>query len=350
MMPRDTTEPIFLAALRRKKTPRVPIWLMRQAGRYMAEYRAVREKIDFLSLCKNPKLCADVMRTAVEKTGVDAAIIFSDLLPILEPVGFSLTYTAGDGPVIGNPFRSADDFKRVRELTDIAPLDFVLETVAETRRVIPPEKAVIGFAGAPFTLAGYAIEGGSSRAFLETKKLMWRAPDVFAELLARLARSTARYLNAQIAAGAEAVQIFDSWIGVLSPEDYRRSVLPHVQRLIAAVKPNAPVIYFGAGNPALLPLFVETGADALGVDWRVEIGEARRVVGSGVALQGNLDPAVLLSDPETIRREALRLLESVGHTPGYIFNLGHGVLKETPVENVLTLVQTVQQWGGEIEN
>ena len=342
-MTQSASSPLLLKALRREPTPRVPIWLMRQAGRYMAEYRAVRQETSFLELCKNPKKCAEIMRTAVEKIGVDAAIIFSDLLPMLEPLGFTLEYTAGDGPVVHQPFRTADDLCRVHELENLSPLDFVFETVAETRRIIPPEKAVIGFAGAPFTLAGYAIEGGSSRTFSETKKLMWSAPDVFDEFLARLARASARYLNGQIAAGAEAVQIFDSWVGVLSPDDYRRSVLPHVKRLIAAVRPNAPVIYFGAGNPALLPLFAETGADCLGVDWRVDIASARKIAGEQTAVQGNLDPAVLLTDRATIEREATRILDAAADRPGFIFNLGHGVMKETPVENVIALVETVKR-------
>lgn len=335
-------ETLLMKALRREETPRPPIWLMRQAGRYMAEYRAVREKVSFLELCMNPKLCADVMATAVDRLGVDAAIIFSDLLPILIPLGFDLEYSAGDGPVIRNPFRGVGDLARVPESGDLSRLNFVFETVSETRRVIPSDKPVIGFAGAPWTLAGYAIEGGTSRNFLETKRLMRGEEAIWNEFLTRLTRLTVRYLNAQIAAGAQTVQIFDSWVGVLGEGDYRRYVLPHVRRLIAAITPGVPVIYFGTGNPALLPAMAESGASCLGVDWRIPLVKAWELIGEDYAVQGNLDPSVLLSDKETIIRQVNRLLQSVGDRPGFIFNLGHGVLKETPVENVITLVETVK--------
>ena len=341
----DYHDTLLMKALRREKTSRPPVWLMRQAGRYMAEYRAVREKISFLDLCQNPKLCADVMATAVERLDVDAAIIFSDLLPILIPLGFKLQYGSGDGPVILNPFRETADLDRIAVDPDLSFLSFVFDTVVETRRIIPASKAVIGFAGAPFTLAGYAIEGGSSRAFTLTKRFMRENEPVWNEFQRRLSRLIARYLNAQIAAGAQTVQIFDSWVGVLGEEDYRRYVLPHVKSLIADVTPGIPVIYFGTGNPALLPAMAESGAACLGVDWRISLGSAWRLVGDDRALQGNLDPSVLLSDRKTIIRETKRLLESAGRHPGFIFNLGHGVLKETPVENAVTLVETVKNFG-----
>jgi uroporphyrinogen decarboxylase len=337
------SDSLLQKALRREKVERPPVWLMRQAGRYMAEYRAVREGLSFLELCKRPKLCAEVMQTAVERIGVDAAIIFSDLLPILEPMGFELSFIAGDGPHIANPFREKDDLKRVNELVDVSALDYVYETVAQTRQIVAP-LPVIGFAGAPFTLAGYAIEGGTSRQFLKTKTIMYAQPDVWKELLSRLARSAARYLNAQIAAGAHVVQIFDSWIGCLGIEDFQRFVLPALKELRSMLDPSVPAIYFGTGNPALLPSFTEVGTECVGVDWRIPIDRAWELVGKDRAIQGNLDPVVLLASQDVIRAEATRILDAVGDQPGFVFNLGHGILKETPVENVICLVNTVKNW------
>ena len=239
-----------MRACRGLPTPFTPVWLMRQAGRYMAEYREVRAKTTFLELCRNPALCSEVMCTAVDKLKVDAAIIFSDLLPLLEPMGMELEFTPGDGPQIHNPMRDGGDVDRFLELESVDALGYVFETVAQTRRDLPSHIPLIGFAGAPFTLASYAIEGGSSRNFLHTKTLMHRQPDAWAEIMGRLARSIARYLNAQIAAGAQAVQIFDSWVGCLGPDDYRRFVMPYVHEVIEAVDASAPVIHFGTGNPA----------------------------------------------------------------------------------------------------
>lgn len=335
---------LLLKALRREPVERVPIWLMRQAGRYMPEYRMLRERVDFLTLCKSPKLCAEAMAAAVERLGVDAAILFSDLLPMLEPMGFALEYAAGDGPIIKNPFRSTEDLRRVAEPKNLDALSFAFEAAAETRRIIP-DKPLIGFAGSPFTLAGYVIEGGTSRNFLKTKTLMYTEPEIWHELLARLARTSARYLNGQIAAGAEAVQIFDSWVGVLNEEDYRRFVMPHVQNLIAEIDLNTPSIYFGAGNPALIPAFAELGAACVGIDWRVKIADARKTLGPRTAVQGNLDPAVLLTDRKTIEREAKKILDSAAGSSGFIFNLGHGVPKESPVENVEALVRFVKEYA-----
>lgn len=331
----------MMKAIRGEPTERPPIWLMRQAGRYMAEYRAVREKCSFLDLCKNPKLAAEVMQTAVEKIGVDAAIIFSDLLPILEPMGFGLEFTQNDGPVIHFPFRSKEDLTRVREIENLDPLSYVFETVRETRRLIDPQKPVIGFAGAPFTLAGYAIEGGGSRDFLQTKKIMYQEPDIWNELLGRITRSVGRYLLAQVNAGANIVQIFDSWVGCLSVDDFQRFVFPHVEQLVQLVREHVPVIYFGTGNPALLPLFAKTKATVIGIDWRIPLDQAWEQIGAERAIQGNLDPAILLTNPDIIRREANLILDKVANRPGFIFNLGHGILKETPVENVIALVKTV---------
>lgn len=316
---------------------------MRQAGRYMEEYRAVREKVTFLELCKNPQLCSEVMCTAVDRLGVDAAIIFSDLLPILEPMGMDLEFTRGDGPKIGNPVREAHDVDRVLELESIDSLEFVVETVTQTRRDLPEQIPVIGFAGAPFTLASYAIEGGSSRSFLHTKTLMYRDGAAWHELMQRLSRSITRYLNAQIAAGAQAVQLFDSWVGCLGPDDYRTFVLPHVESLVAGLSPDTPVIHFATGNPALLPLMARAGGDVIGVDWRIGLADAWLQIGHDRAVQGNLDPLVLLAEEASICRRAQEVLDQAAGRPGHIFNLGHGVMPQTPVDNVRRLVDYVHE-------
>ncbi|HEX3724750.1 MAG TPA: uroporphyrinogen decarboxylase [Pirellulales bacterium] len=335
----------FMKACRRQPTDRTPIWLMRQAGRYMSEYRAVRETTSFLELCKRPALCAEVMITAVNRLGVDAAILFADLLPILEPMGLDLEYAPGDGPVIHNPLRTAADVERLGELETIEPLSFVTEAVTLTRAGLPPEIPLIGFAGAPFTLASYAIEGRGSRNYLHAKSLMLGDSGAWNAIMARLSRAVALYLNAQIAAGAQAVQLFDSWVGCLAPDDYRRYVLPYTKAVIDAITPGVPVIHFATGNPALLGLLAEAGGDVLGIDWRVELDEAWRAVGHHRAIQGNLDPAVLLTNPEEIRRRVQDILRRAAGRPGHIFNLGHGVHQETPVDNVLALVAAVREFS-----
>jgi uroporphyrinogen decarboxylase len=343
----DTTAPWhnspFLKACRREPTDYTPIWLMRQAGRYMEEYRKIRGQTSFLDLCKNPPLCSQIMCTAVERLGVDAAIIFSDLLPILEPMGLELEFAKGEGPVIFNPVRAAADVDRVRELEDLGALDFVFETVRQTRADLPSHLPLIGFAGAPFTLASYAIEGGASRNYLHTKSLMYRDEPAWTSLMQRFARSITRYLNAQIAAGAQCVQLFDSWVGCLGVDDYRRFVLPHVKHIIDHLTPGIPVINFATGNPALLPLLTEAGGHVIGIDWRVRLDDAWKTIGEDRAIQGNLDPLVLLADEKTIRRRAKQILDQAAHRPGHIFNLGHGVLQQTPVENAIALVKAVHE-------
>jgi uroporphyrinogen decarboxylase len=352
MAPQDKTAPwydsAFLKACRREPAPYTPVWLMRQAGRYMEEYRHVRSGFSFLELCKRPDLCAEIMITAVNKLKVDAAIIFSDLLPILEPMGLELEFGPGEGPQIHNPVRDAAGVDRVLELVSADQLDFVIETVKQTRRDLDPKLPLIGFAGSPFTLASYAIEGGSSRSYLHTKTLMYRDSGAWEALMERFARAVTMYLNAQIAAGAQCVQLFDSWVGCLGPEDYRRYVLPYVQQIIAGLAPDVPVINFGTGNPALLPLLAEGfgsrkhGA-VVGVDWRVRLDDAWHSVGHDKAVQGNMDPLVLLADRKTLRRRAAEVLDQAGGRAGHIFNLGHGVVQQTPVENAIALVEMVHE-------
>ena len=333
---------LFMRACRGESTERTPVWLMRQAGRYMAEYRQVRAKQSFLELCRNPKLCSEVMCTAVDRLGVDAAIIFSDLLPILVPMGFDLEFAEGDGPVIHNPVRGDDDTGRVLELEHPEQLDFVYETVRQTRADLPESIPLIGFAGSPFTLASYAIEGGGSRQYTHTKKLMQSDGGGWQSLMEKLSHAITIYLNHQIAAGAQCVQLFDSWAGCLSPHDYSRHVLPWMKQIIAGITPGVPVINFATGNPELLTLLRGDRRTIVGVDWRIPLDVAWQRIGHDCSVQGNLDPAVLLAEPDVIRDSVDRLLKSVSGRPGHIFNLGHGVFKETPVEHAIALVESVK--------
>jgi len=329
----------FMRACRRKAVPYTPIWLMRQAGRYLAEYRAVRARVPFLELCKLPDLVAEVTVFAAERLGVDAAILFADILLIAEPMGFALEFSKGEGPAIRNPVRSGTDVDRMRAVEEGA-LGYVFEAVRKTRLALPSHMPLIGFAGAPFTVASYLIEGESSRTFRHTKTLMHRDTGAWHALMGRLARETARYLNGQIDAGAQAVQLFDSWVGCLPPSDYREFVLPHTRALIGALRRGVPVIHFGTDTAALLEAMREAGGDVIGLDWRVELDDAWKRLGD-VAVMGNLDPALLFADRATIRERVRRILAQAGGRPGHIFNLGHGILPDTPVENVLALVEEV---------
>jgi len=331
----------FLKACRREQSDVTPIWLMRQAGRYMPEYRAIRSKVTFLELCKRPDLATAVTVTATERLGVDAAILFADILLILEPLGLDLEFAKGEGPIINNPVRTAAGVDRLRPLDDVTPLAFVIEAVRSIRASLAPHIPLIGFAGAPFTLACYAIEGGGSRHYDQAKTFMYRDTGAWNALLDRLTRATALYLNAQAAAGAQALQVFDSWIGTLSPHDYGRFVQPHMARLFAALDPSVPVIHFGTGTSALLELQRDAGGTVIGLDWRVELDRAWQRLGPEVAVQGNLDPVVLLAPLEEIECQAGRILGLAAGRPGHIFNLGHGILPETPVDNVRALIDFV---------
>ncbi len=337
----------LMKAARREPVDRVPIWLMRQAGRYLLEYRRIREKVSFLQLCRNPRLASEVMLRTLERLPVDAAILFSDLLLILEPMGLELSFGRDEGPTLKNPLRDDRDVARIREWEDLDSLDFVWEAVRRTRAGLPDEVPLIGFAGAPFTLAAYAIEGRTSRSFEHVKRFMYAYPQAWDALLGMLERSVARYLAAQCRAGVQAVQVFDSWVGCLSSDDYRRYVLPYSQRLIAALPANVPVIHFATGNPALIPLQAEAGGNVIGVDWRTRLSDAWAMIGEDRGIQGNLDPAVLLAPEEVVRRRTREILAETRGRPGHIFNLGHGVLPATPVENVLAMIETVRQWDPE---
>jgi len=332
-----------MRACRRESVPYTPIWLMRQAGRYMREYREVRAKTTFLELCKTPSLAAEVTVTAAERLGVDAAIIFADILLILEPMGVELEFAEGEGPVIHNPVRRAADVERLREVEDVNALEFVYEAIRQTRRALKPDVPLIGFCGAPFTLASYLIEGGGSKNYVHTKQLMYDDAGAWHAMMSLIARALGSYLNAQIEAGAQAVQLFDSWVGCLSPDDYREFVLPHTRAVISNVTAGVPVIHFGTGTGALLELMREAGGDVIGLDWRVRLDDGWRRVGHEVAVMGNLDPVALFAKQEALRSQAKRILDQAGGHPGHVFNLGHGILPQTPVENVIALVDMVHE-------
>ena len=312
----------------------------------MREYREVREKTTFLELCKNPALAAEVTVTAVERLGVDAAIIFADILLILEPLGIELEFAKGEGPVIHNPVRSPLDVDRLGELEDPNALEFVYEAIKQTRSALKPDIPLIGFCGAPFTLASYMTEGGGSKNYVHTKRLMYDDAGAWHAMMALISRALVKYLNAQIAAGAQAVQLFDSWVGCLSPDDYREFVLPHTKSVISNVTPGVPVIHFGTGTATLLELMREAGGDVIGLDWRVQLDEGWQRVGHDVAVMGNLDPVTLFAKQDVLRAQAKKILDQAEGRPGHIFNLGHGILPETPVENVIALVEMVHGLQG----
>ncbi len=330
----------FLKACRREATPYTPIWLMRQAGRYMAEYRAVRARYSFLDLCKAPDAAAQVTVEAVEKLGVDAAILFADILLILEPFGVGLEFAPGDGPVIHRPVRTPEAVAQLPDPTEVAEqLTYVYAAARQARAQL--KVPLIGFAGAPFTVASYAIEGGGSRNYVHTKRLMYGAPESWHALMQKLVQATVVYLNRQIEAGAHAVQLFDSWVGTLSVYDYRRFVLPHMQALIAAVTPGTPVIHFGTGTCALLEAMAEAGGDVIGLDWRLDLDDGWRRIGPRFGVQGNLDPVTLLGPWSEVAAQTDRILAQAAGRPGHIFNLGHGILPETSVDQVKALVDYV---------
>lgn len=335
-------EPLFIRACRRQPVERTPIWLMRQAGRFQPEYRAIREKVSFLELCGTPHLAAEVTLFAVEQLKVDAAIIFADILLPLVPLGVGLKFERGDGPVIERPITCADDVTRLNDFDVQEHLGYVMESIKLVVKSLDPQIPLIGFAGAAFTLASYMIEGGSSRNFEKTKTFMYTQEPAWHKLMSVLSGMTSKYLNAQIAAGARVVQLFDSWVGCLSPEDYRRYVAPHMKATIDGITPGVPVIHFGTGTATLLDSMKNAGGDVIGLDWRVELGSTWDALGD-VAVQGNLDPVILLSERKDIRIQTERILQEANGKPGHIFNLGHGILPPTPVANVKYLVELVQE-------
>jgi len=336
---------VFLNACFRKPTGYTPVWLMRQAGRYMKEYRAIREKLPFMDMVKAPDVAAEVTLQPVDILGVDAAILFSDILVPLEPMGIQLEYTKGEGPVIHNPVRSRRDIEAVRIFEPQEDVPFVPEAIRKVQRALNGRVPLIGFAGAPFTLASYMIEGGAARNFIHTKKLMYQEPEAWNLLMSRITEVTVRYLNSQIDAGVQAVQLFDSWLGCLSPHDYAEFVLPHTRRVFQQLKKGVPAIHFATGTAALLELMQQAGGDVIGVDWRVDLGNAWERIGHAVGIQGNLDPVVLFAPTPVREAQVKRILAAAEQHPGHIFNLGHGILPETPVENVASLVAMVHEFS-----
>ncbi len=334
----------FVRACMSQPTDRTPVWFMRQAGRYMAEYRAVRKQHSLLEICKKPALAAEVTITAAEFLGVDAAIIFADLLLPLEVMDLPFHFSAGEGPMIEKPVRSKEDIAKLR--TDrAADLGYVSEAVSLVAKHFADRLPVIGFCGAPFTLASYMIEGGGSRNYVHAKKMMYNHPQDWDALMSKLVAVTSAYSSEQVRAGADAIQIFDSWVGCLSVEDYRRYALPHVTGMVKQLqKTGVPVIYFGTDSATLLPAMKETGADVIGLDWRIPLDEGWSKLGHQTAVQGNLDPVLLFADWKELKARAEEILRLAAGRPGHIFNLGHGILPETPVENVKNLTKLVQEY------
>jgi uroporphyrinogen decarboxylase len=333
----------FVRACRCEPVDVTPIWLMRQAGRYMAEYRAVRKKHSILEICKTPEIAAEVTITAAEKLDVDAAIIFADLLLPLEVMGLPFRFEAGEGPVIERPLRTQKDVDAL--ITDrAAELGYVAESVSKVAKHFGDRLPVIGFCGAPFTLASYMIEGGGSRNYIHTKRLMYTDPGSWQQLMKKLVQVLAAYAAEQVTAGADALQIFDSWVGCLSVEDYREYVLPFATELVRTLqRTKVPIIYFGTDTATLLPSMKETGAEVIGVDWRFPLDQAWSSLNFRGAVQGNLDPVLLFAEQKELRKRTDAVLRQAGGRPGHIFNLGHGILPETPVDNVRGLVDFVRE-------
>jgi uroporphyrinogen decarboxylase len=339
----------FLKACRREPTDFTPIWLMRQAGRYLKEYRALRKKYSFLEMCKNPEIAAKVTLQPIERFKLDAAIIFSDILIPLEPMGVGFEFAKGEGPVFHHPIRDRKGVEKLRVIEPEEEISFLMKAIRIVRKELEGKIPLIGFSGAPFTLASYIVEGGHSKNYILTKSLMYRDRLTWDALMEKLSEVLIRYVNAQIRSGVQAVQIFDSWVGCLSPCDYREYVLPYSKKLLGGISRDVPVIHFATSHSALLELMKGAGGDAIGVDWRVDIGEAWHRIGYDVAIQGNLDPVVLLAPVGLIEREVKRILACVKGRPGHIFNLGHGILPNTPVENVAALVDMVHEYSSRSE-
>jgi uroporphyrinogen decarboxylase len=334
----------FLQACRRLSADRKPVWFMRQAGRYMAEYRELRQRYGMLELCRTPELAAEVTLQPIKRFDLDAAIIFADILLPLPPMGVNFDFVAGEGPQIFNPVRSGADVEALRLVEPEESLGYVLEALKIVRKELPPRVALIGFAGAPFTIASYMIEGGHSRHFLHTKSMMYDHPESWSRLMSVVSESTLRYLKAQVQAGAQAVQLFDSWVGILDPDDYRRYVLPHSARVLKELESlGVPVIHFGTGTSGYLDLLREAGGTVIGVDWRIPLGQAWERIGFDRAVQGNLDPTAMMAPREVLKEKVLSVLEQAGDRVGHIFNLGHGFLPQTPLENVDAVVEWVHE-------
>lgn len=336
---------MFIEACYHRPTPRPPIWIMRQAGRYLPEYREIRAGQTFLEMCYNPELVKEVTLQPIRRFGMDAAIIFSDILVPLVPMGLDLSFQAGEGPKISNPIQSMEDVKALKDPDMDKDLDFLAEALKITREALDPDKALIGFAGAPFTLACYAVQGCGGGNFDSVRRWMYQEPQAFEALLSRLADMTIEHLKLQAKAGAQALQIFDSWGGLLSSYDYLRRVFPHVQKVLNGISDlDVPRILFIRNASHFRKFLKMANAEVIGLDWTMSFEETRKMLGEEYAVQGNMDPMFLFAKPETIRRRTRAMLEVNHDNPGYIVNLGHGIHKETPIENVKVFVDTVKEY------
>ena len=335
----------FLRACHREPTEYTPIWLMRQAGRYMKEYRALRKKYSFLEMCKNPELAAKVTLQPIEKFNLDAAIIFSDILIPLGPMGVEFEFAKGEGPVFHHPLRERKEVEKLRVIEPEEEIPFLMEAIQIVRKELEGKTPLIGFSGAPFTLASYIIEGGHSKNYVLTKSLMYQDRRTWDVLMEKIAEVLIRYLNAQIRSGVQALQIFDSWVGCLSPGDYEEYVFPYSKKVIDGVAKSVPLIHFATSHSTLLELMRRAGGDVMGLDWRVDIGDAWSRLGYDVAIQGNLDPVILYGPVNLIEREVKRILDRVEGRPGHIFNLGHGILPNTPPDRVGALIEAVHHYS-----
>ena len=335
----------FLQACRRETVDTTPVWFMRQAGRYMPEYRAIREKYTLIEICQHPELAAEVTLQPVRALGVDAAILFADILLPAIPLGVGLEFAKGEGPVLHNPVRTMEDVQALNPVEAEADLGYIMDAIRILRKELNGIP-LIGFCGAPFTVASYLIEGSSSREFLKTKTMMYSDPQTWHALMEKLSSVLADYLVAQIRAGAQAVQIFDSWVGALSPQDYEKFVLPYSQKVLQAAKnENVPVIHFGTNTTTLLPLMKSAGGDVIGLDWRIPLDDGWSLLGNDIAVQGNLDPITLFAPLPEINTRVHDILRRADGRPGHIFNLGHGILQNTPVDNVKAVVDMVHEYS-----
>jgi len=350
---------LFLRAARHEATESTPVWMMRQAGRYLQEYRDIRVKYGFLEMCRNPELAVEVSMQPVDLVGVDAAIMFSDILVGFPGMGLDLEFASGRGPVINNPVRTVADVEKLGIADPIADTGYVQEIIQILRRELKDKVPLIGFAGAPFTLASYAIEGHGTRDYENCKALMWSEPEAWDMLLDKFAQTTIDYLKMQIDAGAQAVQLFDSWVGYVAPRDYERSVLKHTKRVIDEVKAHGdkvvpdggvPVIHFPNGATSMLGLAQKAGGDVIGVDWRLDMKDAIKQIDPKFGIQGNIDPVALFAPDDVLEEMVVEILEAVGTRPGHIFNLGHGIHKTSDPEKARTMIRAVHEHSKRIRS
>ncbi len=333
----------FLKACRREEVDCTPVWMMRQAGRYLEKYRKVREKYSFLEMCKTPELAVEVTLQPFELIDLDAAILYSDILIPVEAMGIDLEFIESRGPVIHNPVRTEKDVKALKVIDPEESVPFVMESIKLLRKELEGRAPLIGFSGVPFTLASYMIEGSGSKNYLEAKGMMYNAPELFHELMQKITDTVIAYLNAQVDAGAQAIQVFDSWVGALSPLDYKNYVLPYSKQVLEGIKGNVPKIHFGTGTAGFLDLLKEAGGDIIGVDWRIDLDRAWDILGDDVGVQGNFDSSKLFGTKAVIEEAVKDILDRAGNRPGHIFNLGHGIQPKTPPENAAFMVDKVHE-------